>query len=88
MCLKSKEISNFTGRINAFQVIECLERMYILGGQNTESVNKISLFHKLKCFFNLPIDDNTVTMICNIFIIMIIICLLIFLILNNPFDLI
>ena len=39
ICLKSKENPNFTGRINAFRVIERLERMDILGGQNTESVN-------------------------------------------------
>ena len=36
---------NFTGHINAFRVIERLERMNILGGQNTESVN-ILLFSK------------------------------------------
>ena len=29
---------NFTGRINAFRVIERLERLNILGGQNNESV--------------------------------------------------
>ena len=40
ICLKSNKISNFTGRINAFRVIEHLERMDILGGQNTESVKK------------------------------------------------
>ena len=38
ICLKSTKISNFTGRINAFPVIERLERMNILGDQNTESV--------------------------------------------------
>ena len=43
ICLKSKNNSNFTGRINAFWVIERLERMKIIGGQNTESVNQISL---------------------------------------------
>ena len=32
---KKYKISNFTGRINAFRVIE---RMNILGGQNTENV--------------------------------------------------
>ena len=31
-------LQNFTGRINAFRVIERLERLNILGGQNTESV--------------------------------------------------
>ena len=35
---KKYKISNFTGRINAFRVIERLERMNILGGQNTEGV--------------------------------------------------
>ena len=35
---KNNKILNFTGHINAFRVIECLERMNILGGQNTESV--------------------------------------------------
>ena len=39
ICLKSKKNSNFTGRINAFRVIERLERMNNLDGQNTESVN-------------------------------------------------
>ena len=29
----------FTGRFNAFRVIERLEKLNILGGQNTESVN-------------------------------------------------
>ena len=46
---------NFTGRINAFRVIERLERMNILGGQNTESVNnwlKVNLFWQIK-FINL-----------------------------------
>ena len=37
ICLKKK--LNFTGRINAFRVIERIERMNILGGQNNESVN-------------------------------------------------
>ena len=32
---------NFTGRIYAIRVIERLEGMNILGGQNTESVNVI-----------------------------------------------
>ena len=32
---------NLTGRINAFRVIERLERMNISGGQNTESVKYI-----------------------------------------------
>ena len=35
---KKYKISNFTGRINAFQEIERLERMNILVGQNTKSV--------------------------------------------------
>ena len=35
---KKSKISNFTGRINAFRVIERLERMNTLSGQNTESV--------------------------------------------------
>ena len=38
ICLKSKKNLNFTGCINAFRVIERLERMNILGDQNTESV--------------------------------------------------
>ena len=33
-------MSNFTVRINAFWVIERLERVNILGGQNTESVKE------------------------------------------------
>ena len=41
ICLKSKKILNFTGRINAFRVIERLGRMNILGGQNTESVKRV-----------------------------------------------
>ena len=36
ICLKK----NLTGRINAFWVIEGLERMDILDGQNTESVKQ------------------------------------------------
>ena len=39
ICLKSKKNSIFTGRMNAFRVIERLERMVILGAQKTESVN-------------------------------------------------
>ena len=40
---------NFTGRINAFQVIERLERKDILGGQNTESVKLLlSLLKRIK----------------------------------------
>ena len=35
ICLKSKKKLN----INASRVMERLERMYILGGQNNESVN-------------------------------------------------
>ena len=38
---KKYKITNFTERINAFRVIERLERMNILGGQNNESVNVI-----------------------------------------------
>ena len=34
---KKYKISSFTGRINAFRVIERLKRTNILGGQNTES---------------------------------------------------
>ena len=34
------KISNFAGRINAFREIERYERLNILGGQNSESVNK------------------------------------------------
>ena len=37
---KKYKILNFTGRMNAFRVFERLERMDILGGQNTESVKK------------------------------------------------
>ena len=36
---KKYKILNFTGRINAFRVIERLEGLNILCGQNTESVN-------------------------------------------------
>ena len=39
ICLKSKRILNFTERINAFRVIELLQRMDISGSQNIESVN-------------------------------------------------
>ena len=35
---KKQNISNLMGGINAFRVIERLERMNILGGQNTESI--------------------------------------------------
>ena len=50
---KKYKIPNFTGRINAFRVIERLERREILGGQNTESINlyltiKNTLFHIVK----------------------------------------
>ena len=38
--LKKLKILNFKGRMNAFRVIEHLERMNILGGQNTQSVKK------------------------------------------------
>ena len=40
-----KKLKNFniTGRMNAFRVIERPERIEILGGQNTENVNNISL---------------------------------------------
>ena len=41
---KKLKILNFTGRINAFQVIERLERMNILGGQNTENLNWTYVF--------------------------------------------
>ena len=40
ICLKILKNLNFTGRINAFRVIERLERMNILGGQNTKSVKR------------------------------------------------
>ena len=39
---KKNKILNFTGRINAFRVIELLQRINISGGQNTESVNSLS----------------------------------------------
>ena len=42
ICLKRKKLS-FTGRINAFRVIKRLERLNILGGQITESVNTLKL---------------------------------------------
>ena len=38
---KKFKIMNFTGRINAFRVIERLKRMNILGSQNTENVNTV-----------------------------------------------
>ena len=38
---------NFTGRINAFRVIERLQRMNILGGQNTQSVNRLYKFSNI-----------------------------------------
>ena len=41
---KKYKISNFTERINAFRVIERLERMNILGGLSTESVHQIKPF--------------------------------------------
>ena len=50
---------NFTGRINAFLVIERLERMNILSGQNTESVNK-DWFHDIfggKSIDEIPLGD-------------------------------
>ena len=37
---KKYKVSNFTGCINAFRVIERLKRMNILGGQDTESVKQ------------------------------------------------
>ena len=40
---KKYKILNFTGRINEFRVIERLQRMNILGGQNAESVKFKSL---------------------------------------------
>ena len=44
---KSKKKLNFAVRINALRVIERLERMNILGGQNTESV-KAAVHHKIE----------------------------------------
>ena len=49
---------NFTGRINAFRVIERLERLNILGGQNTESVKmnrilKLVIYHNIALYTNL-----------------------------------
>ena len=38
ICLKIKKKIEHQARINASQVMECLERMNILGGQNNESV--------------------------------------------------
>ena len=38
---KKYKILNFTGRINAFRVIERLQRMNIFGDQNTESIKDI-----------------------------------------------
>ena len=49
ICLKSKKFENLTGRINAFRVIERLERMNILGGQNTESVKVTFVELGLSC---------------------------------------
>ena len=43
ICIKSKKTSSFTARINAFRVIERLERMDILCGQNTQSINNDTL---------------------------------------------
>ena len=42
ICLKIKN-SELHGRLNAFQVIERVETMDILGGQKTESVNDLFL---------------------------------------------
>ena len=36
---KKYKFLNFTRHINAFRVIECFERIDILSGQNTNSVN-------------------------------------------------
>ena len=38
---KKYKILNLTVRINAFRVIERLQRMNILDGQDTESVNRL-----------------------------------------------
>ena len=40
---KKQKMLNFTGRINAYRVIERLEKMNIFGGQNTESVKQLQL---------------------------------------------
>ena len=42
---KKYKILNFKGRINTIRGIEHLERMNILGGQNTENVNIQDLYH-------------------------------------------
>ena len=47
---KKYKILNFTGHINAFRAIERLQRMNILGSQNTVSVKIIIiLFFLVKC---------------------------------------
>ena len=45
---KKFKTSNFTGRINAFRVIERFQRMSILSGQNIENV-KTKLFQLKMC---------------------------------------
>ena len=52
------KISNFTGRMNAFQVIERLERIDILACQNTESVKKQQLPLKLIYLLSNIYDHN------------------------------
>ena len=48
---KKEKMLNFTGRINAFRVIERLKRKNIIGGQNTEIVNLLS-------YSNVELLDN------------------------------
>ena len=47
---KKYKFLNLIVRINAFRLIERLERMIILGGQNTESVNILRFYriHTMK----------------------------------------
>ena len=45
------------GRINAFRIIEVLERMNILGGQNTESVNTESKGRFVRLFKALSVRN-------------------------------
>ena len=47
ICLKSKKKIEHQARINASWVMERLERMNILGGQNTESVKLQKVLHIL-----------------------------------------
>ena len=51
---KKYKISNFTGRVNAFLVIERLQRMNIMGGQNTESIRLYQIFSQRHKKFYLP----------------------------------